>query len=59
MVSYLTTAVATLNPDTKTLNKLTLADREEIQWLAQMGMPTQGRVLKSVERVVKVRKEMK
>jgi hypothetical protein len=48
-----------LCPPVKVLNRLSLKEREEVQYLAQMGMPAQGVVIHAIRRVIKVRKEMK
>lgn len=44
-------------PNTRVLNKLSLGERRDIQWLAEMGMPVQGEVVAAIRRVTRVRKE--
>lgn len=55
----MTKVIALLNPTIKVLTKAPKQVREEVQWYASMGMPVQGTTLHAVQRVVKVRREMK
>ncbi len=46
-----------LAPNTRVLNKLTLGERREISWLAELHMPVQGNVVAAVRRVTQARRE--
>ncbi len=59
-MNYMTTSTTVLlSPPAEVINKLTLAEREEVKWYREMGMPISGTVVDAVKRVIKVRREMK
>jgi len=60
VVNYMTTSTTVLlNPPPQVLNKLTLKEREEVQYYALQHMPVQGIVVDAIKRITKVRREMK